>query len=138
MFKNHFISGLCLVDNNFPLHLWCHLLDQAELTLNMLCMSRINPNLSAHEQLHGIHDFNATPLAPSVSRMKNLAKEENGPYMASMGGMSGLHPNIIDVIRSIFQKHKAHKFAIQSSSSQPTAKCQTCQHMMQPYTQQMT
>ena len=32
--------------------------------LNMLRMSRINPKLSAHEQLHGIHDFNATPLAP--------------------------------------------------------------------------
>ena len=63
-FKNHFISGLCSVDKNFPLHLWCRLLDQAELTLNMLRMSWINPNLSAHEQLHGIHDFNATPLAP--------------------------------------------------------------------------
>ena len=63
-FKNHFISGLCSVDKNFPLHLWCCLLDQAELTLNMLHTSRINPNLSAHEQLHGIHDFNATPLAP--------------------------------------------------------------------------
>ena len=63
-FKSHFISGLCSVDKNFPLHLWCRLLDQAELTLNMLRMSRINPNLSAHEQLHGIHDFNATPLAP--------------------------------------------------------------------------
>ena len=63
-FKNHFISGLCSVDKNFPLHLWCRLLDQAEHTLNMLRTSRLDPNLSAHEQLHGIHDFNATPLAP--------------------------------------------------------------------------
>ena len=63
-FKNHFISGLCSVDKNFPLHLWCCLLDQVELTLNMLRTSQINPNLSAHEQLHGIHDFNGTPLAP--------------------------------------------------------------------------
>ena len=63
-FKNHFISGLCSVDKNFPLHLWCRLLDQAELTLNMLRTSRLNPHLSAHEQLHGIHDFNAIPLAP--------------------------------------------------------------------------
>ena len=38
-FKNHFISGLCSVDKNFMLHLWCRLLDQAELTLNMLRMS---------------------------------------------------------------------------------------------------
>ena len=63
-FKNHFISGLCSVDKTFPLHLWCRLLDQAELTLNMLRTSRINLILSAHEQLHGIHDFNATPLTP--------------------------------------------------------------------------
>ena len=47
-----------------PLHIWCRLLDQAGLTLIMLHTSRINPNLSAHEELHGIHDFNATPLAP--------------------------------------------------------------------------
>ena len=67
-FKNHFISGLCSVDRNFPLHLWCRLLDQAELTLNMLRTSRINPNLSAHEQIHGTHDFNATPLAPPGTR----------------------------------------------------------------------
>ena len=39
-----------------------------ELTLNMLRTSRINPKLSAHEQLHGIHDFNATPLAPPGTR----------------------------------------------------------------------
>ena len=67
-FKNHFISGLCSVDRNFPLHLWCCLLNQAELTLNMLRTSRINPNLSAHEQIHGTHDFNATPLAPPGTR----------------------------------------------------------------------
>ena len=63
-FKNHFISGLCSVDKNFPLHLWC---DQAEHTLNMLRTSRLNPNLSAHEQLHGIHDFNATPPPPPLA-----------------------------------------------------------------------
>ena len=56
------------MDKNFPLHLWCRLLDQAELTLNMLCMSTINPNLSAHEQINGTHDFNATPLAPPGTR----------------------------------------------------------------------
>ena len=67
-FKNNFISGLCSVDKNFPWHLWCRLLDQAELTLNMLRTSRINPKLSAHEQINGTHDFNATPLAPPGTR----------------------------------------------------------------------
>ena len=52
------------MDKKFPLHLWCRLLEQAELTLDMLRMSQINPKLLAHEQLHGFHDFNGTPLAP--------------------------------------------------------------------------
>ena len=90
-FKNHFISGLCSVDKNFPLHLWCHLLDQVELTLNMLRTPRINPNLLAHEQLHGMHNFNATPLTPLGTKciahvMKNLANVAHGPHMDSMGG----------------------------------------------------
>ena len=67
-FKNHFVSGLCSVDKNFSLHLWCRLLDQVELTLNMLRTSRINPNLSTHEQINGTNDFNATPLAPPGTR----------------------------------------------------------------------
>ena len=46
----------------------------------------------------------------SVLPTKNLANMERGPHMASMGGMLELHPNIIDVIRSTFQKHKAHEF----------------------------
>ena len=63
-FKNHFIAGLCTTDSQFPLHLWDHLLPQAELTLNLLRGSRLNPKLSAHEFLHGRYDFNATPIAP--------------------------------------------------------------------------
>jgi hypothetical protein len=35
-FKAHFISILCGADKNFPMHLWCQLLPQAEDTLNML------------------------------------------------------------------------------------------------------
>ena len=35
-FKNHFIAGLCTVDNAFPLQLWCELLRQAEIFLNLL------------------------------------------------------------------------------------------------------
>jgi hypothetical protein len=46
-FKNHFIAGLCGVDQYFPLHLWDRLLPQAILTLNLLRGSRINPKLSA-------------------------------------------------------------------------------------------
>ena len=35
-FKAHFISILCEVDNNFPIALWCQLLPETEMTLNML------------------------------------------------------------------------------------------------------
>jgi hypothetical protein len=62
--KNHFIAGLCSVDKNFPLHLWDRLLPQAELTLNLLRGSRINPKLSSWAQMHGTFDYNRTPLAP--------------------------------------------------------------------------
>jgi hypothetical protein len=35
-FKNHFVAGLCSVDKQFPMHLWCELLPKATLTLNLL------------------------------------------------------------------------------------------------------
>ena len=63
-FKNHFIAGLCSTDKNFSLHLWNRLLPQALLTLKLICGSRINPNLSDYAQVHGLYDFNRTPIAP--------------------------------------------------------------------------
>ncbi len=63
-FKGHFISILCGTDKDFPLHLWCRLLPQAEHTLNMLQRARVTPNVSAYAYLWGQHDFNANPFAP--------------------------------------------------------------------------
>ena len=63
-FKNHFLAGLATVDRAFPLQLWCYLLFQAEMTLNMLRTSRTDPSKSAYEILEGAFDFNKTPLAP--------------------------------------------------------------------------
>ena len=63
-FKNHFIAGLASSDPNFPISNWCHLLPQAELKLNLLRPSRLNPKLSAYAQLEGAFDFHRTPLAP--------------------------------------------------------------------------
>ena len=68
-FKNHFITGLASTDPNFPLSNWCRLLPQAELTLNLLRPSRLNPKLSAYAQLEGAFDFNRTPLAPPGTRV---------------------------------------------------------------------
>ena len=63
-FKNHFIAGIVSTHKDFPIHLWCPLLPQAIVTLNLLRPSRINPTLSAHAQLHGQLDFNSMPFAP--------------------------------------------------------------------------
>jgi hypothetical protein len=68
-FKNHFIAGLCSVDEFFPMHLWDRLLPQALLTLNLLRGSRINPHHSAQSQLFGHYDFNAHPIAPPGIRV---------------------------------------------------------------------
>ena len=52
------------MDPEFPMHLWDKTIPQAELTLNLLRQSRINPKMSAWEQIHGWFDFNRTPFPP--------------------------------------------------------------------------
>ncbi len=63
-FKAHFIRILCRTDMEFPLHLWCQLLPQAEDTMNMLQTARLCPTVSAYTYLWGQHDYNANPFAP--------------------------------------------------------------------------
>ena len=63
IFNNHFKAGLATCDPKFPLDQWDLLLEQAEMTLNMLRSTRINNKLSAYAYLHGEFDFNATQLA---------------------------------------------------------------------------
>ena len=62
-FKNHFVSRLCTVNKLFPMQLWCELLQQAEISINLLRSSRKNPKLSAYALLEGEFNFNKTPLA---------------------------------------------------------------------------
>ena len=50
-FKNHFLARLATVDKTFSLQLWCYLLVQAEMTLNMLRTSRTDPTKSAYKVL---------------------------------------------------------------------------------------
>ena len=63
-FKNHFIAILTAADPDFPLNAWDHLMAQAELTINLMRGSHVNPLVSAYEQLCGQYDYNAHPLAP--------------------------------------------------------------------------
>ena len=63
-FKNHFVSALHGCDPKFPANQWDRLVPQAVMTLNMVRPSRINPRLSAYNQIHGIFNYEKTPLAP--------------------------------------------------------------------------
>ena len=63
--KNHFISGLCTTDTDWPLQLWDQLTEQAVLTLNILRTSRIDPSKSAYHACHGHkYNWNSHPMAP--------------------------------------------------------------------------
>jgi hypothetical protein len=62
-FKAHFISTLATTDSKFPLQLRDQLTPQVKSMLNMLCLSRVNPNISAYEAVHGPYNWNRFPLA---------------------------------------------------------------------------
>lgn len=61
--RANFISILCGVSPNFPLHLWDRLLPQTEMMLNILRPPRLVPTISVHAYLYGQHDYNRQPLA---------------------------------------------------------------------------
>ena len=68
-FKNHFKAAMATADPDFPLAQWDLLLEQVNITLNLLRASRSNPKLSAYAYLFGNLDFQATPLAPPGTRV---------------------------------------------------------------------
>ncbi len=63
-FKNHCVSILSGVDNRFPPSLWCHLVQPAELTVNLLQQSNVAPKVSAYAHVHGQHDYMKCPFPP--------------------------------------------------------------------------
>ena len=65
-FKDNFIATLFGIDDKYPGNQWCRLIKPSTKTLNMLRSSRINPKLSAYQQIWGDFDYNTTPLAPLV------------------------------------------------------------------------
>ena len=84
-FKNHFLAGLATCDPDFPLREWDRLLQQAEVTLNLLRNSRINPELSSWAYLFGNHDFNKVPLAPPGTKVMLHSKPTNRKSWAFHG-----------------------------------------------------
>jgi hypothetical protein len=62
--KNHIISCLTGLPDDFPIHEWDELLPQMLLTLNLLRSSHVTSNVSAYAYNHGQFDYNRMPLAP--------------------------------------------------------------------------
>ena len=64
-YKNHFISGLCTTDPDWPLQLWDRLTEQAVITLNILRTARSDPTKSAYHAFNGErYNWNKCPMAP--------------------------------------------------------------------------
>ena len=83
--KGHLLSGIATCHTQFPITEWDRLLPQAELTLNLLRNSRINPKLSSWAFLNGQHDFNRHPLAPPGSKILVHSKPSNRASWAFHG-----------------------------------------------------
>jgi hypothetical protein len=61
---------LSTVDPDFPMEAWDKLVPQAEMTLNLLRASRVNPAQSAWAALlHGPYDFLRHPMAPAGTKV---------------------------------------------------------------------
>ena len=63
-FKAHLLSILAGIDPQFPVTRWDLLLHQAELAINLLFTSQINPAKSAWELMCGPFNYATTPLGP--------------------------------------------------------------------------
>ena len=62
--KDHFVGVLSETASNFPLHLWCQIIRQAERQLLLLQKSRVNPKISAYAHVYGANDYNSAPFVP--------------------------------------------------------------------------
>ena len=76
-FKDNFISGLCAKDPDFLKQNWDRLLEQEEITLNLLRTSGLNPRLLAYMHLKSEFNFNRTPMDPLVPKTLVHNKPQN-------------------------------------------------------------
>jgi hypothetical protein len=103
-FKNHFIAILAGTDPKFPANLWSDLIEQAEITLNLMRVSTCNPRMSAWEELNGPFDFNRTPMAPPGMRVTVHEKSDSRPSWGVHGKPGYYTGPAVDTYRS----YKAH------------------------------
>ena len=57
-------GGISISRQKITIYLWCQIVKQAEIAINLLRTSRTNPRLSAYAQIIGTFYFNTTPMAP--------------------------------------------------------------------------
>jgi hypothetical protein len=91
--KNHFLAGFAGLPKSFPIANWCRLTKQCDATLNMLRPCRQIPLLSAHEALEGSFSFDATPMAP-------LGTEVRNPTDAALGDTTPPKLGIFPILRT--------------------------------------
>jgi hypothetical protein len=84
-FKSHFLAGLATTNDHFQTHLWCRLVHQATIMINLLRNSRLNKKLSAYAQVFGPFNFDATPLAPPGKRIVTHEKPKERATWAARG-----------------------------------------------------
>ncbi|KAL7533212.1 hypothetical protein ACHAWF_004382, partial [Thalassiosira exigua] len=66
-FKNLFIGGISVCDEEFPTILWSRIVRQCQDACNLLRTSHVHPKVSAYHVLEGVHDFNKVPWVPPES-----------------------------------------------------------------------
>ena len=76
-YKSHLIAGLYTCDPKFPSREWDRLLTQCNITINLLRSERRNLSLSDYAELLGNFNFNATPMAPPVTKVVVHEKPNN-------------------------------------------------------------
>jgi hypothetical protein len=123
-FKSHFISILAGVNDKFPLSLWCHLLEPTELTLNLLCQSKVAPKVSAFSHVHGHHAYMKKPFAPLGCAIEAHVKPDDRRTWDTRldSGFSLVHRcNITTVFACTLQRLEQQGLATQFISSTSTS-----------------
>ena len=101
IFKNCFVAIRSGTDPVFSQKGLTHLIHQAEVILNMLRPSRINPCISVYTQVHGIFHFNCTPLAPADCKIIIHDQTDEQPSWSDHGSWG----HYVGQVMKYFQKY---------------------------------
>ena len=82
-FKNNFMAVLASVDKKIPVYLWCRIVKQSEITIDLPITSRKIPRLSAYAQIFVTFYFNARPVSPPGTKIIAHKNQLNVPHGAN-------------------------------------------------------